>query len=170
MEEEGRRRPGALFVGIGVAILMLVVASNVFGWRLGPLTSFFEDAILLPVVMILVGRALNRRARRSPSDFPPQPMPRTSAPPRRQPEPPPKAPTPPVTTQLPPAPPVVSESKPPTVGAETRPAMTTPRPPAAVAQSGNPHEVHRARSSAEMIAEAKRKLADRRDQRPNAAN
>jgi hypothetical protein len=48
--------------------------------------------------------------------------------------------------------------------------MTTARPPAAVAQSGNPHEVHRARSSEEMIAEAKRKLAERRSQRPNAAN
>jgi hypothetical protein len=179
MNDEQRRRPGAFFTVLGVAILGLIVASNVFGFRLGPLTSFFEDAILFPIALLFVGRALNRRANQSRAEVPPVRPARTNFPP--------PAPKPVERPRLETAPfpdpillspdsahevAVTTRTAPP-VSATTHTTIApkpVPQPPAIQAQAGRSHEVHHMKSSEEMVAEAKRKLADRHTQRPKAAN
>jgi hypothetical protein len=174
MDEEGRRGPGSLLVGLGVAIFAVVVAANIFDLRLGPIASFFEDALLLPIGLIFVGRALNRRAAgRHQTQVPPQPRPPRTARPSgaefpplgRTEAPPPQERPQPATTPAPkPKPVVATTPSPPSA------SRSVPPPPAIAAQSINPHEVHRARSSEDMIAEAKRRLAEKKTQRPNAAS
>ncbi|MCI0679680.1 MAG: hypothetical protein L0Z63_11655 [Actinobacteria bacterium] len=162
MNDQPRRRPGSALIALGIVILALIVASNVLGWRI---PGFLEDAILLPIVLIFVGRALNRRGRRAeiPQPSPPQrgippfpqERPRSTPPPVESPRP--VERTAPIPAERPAPPSAPAE---PAIPVSTEPPPT-PRPPT----TGS-----RPRSSAEMIEDAKRRLAPKKPQRPKAAD
>jgi hypothetical protein len=170
MDDEPRRGPGALILGLGVAMLVLVFLARALDWRLPPSLGFLDDNLFLPIILVLVGRGMLRSSRR------PRPttvaMPRQSGPSAPQPRPrrvelPPsryEAPDAAETTASPAPLPVTPAPAPtpaparPTQHVPPRP-VTEPARPIAVPK---PAPEGHGKTSKEMIAEAKRRLGERK--------
>jgi hypothetical protein len=163
MEPTSRDRRGALLVVAGVVLFGIVLLSRIFG---GPVLGFFDN-FLFPIVLVAVGRTMVRRSRRppiltipeqkrpprAPRPSRPEPAPRVERPSRVEPtprvEP---APAPRVEPTPAPPPPVGRPATPAPQPRSARPVHPVPTPPAR----------QQPVSSEEMIAEAKRRLSERR--------
>jgi hypothetical protein len=153
-------------LGLGIAIFVFVFLARALDWRLGPFLGFFENNLFLPIILVLVGRGMMRRSRQQgPSTvaIPRQPRP-PAPPPRPRPVEPPAYQIPDFPELTPaPAPPAPAPTPQPTprqTPTPHRPATEPTRPVAGPAKPGA--ESHHGKSSEEMIAEAKRRLGDRR--------
>jgi hypothetical protein len=153
VDDERGRSPGRILVVIGVLVFAFVILANVLDWRLGPILGFFEDNLFLPVILIFVGRLINRRAKRQAAE--PEQPPLTG----RRPAPPPFPPLPgDYPTQPKAPPPKAAEPKSPAPAEE-------PVGPIAVPPKAHPTTSHTTpvvKTSAEMIAEAKRRMSEKR--------
>lgn len=184
MSEDGRSVRGNILVTIGFLLFALAIFGPIAGIPRNPISDFVEDLVLLPVIMIFVGRSMQRRAKRQKTEAGTSGAPTTGGNPGWMEE----GRLPTLEDMLRPKPvPVLrtpqSASRQPAKAPSTAPeppAVTQPRPsapatmPAGVpvpyvsgARAIQPHypkpgEGPRPKTSEEMIVEAKRRLNEKR--------
>lgn len=163
MSEESRKlNPGGLLVALGFFIFGAVIVAGYFGRTI----PVFGQNLFIPILMILVGRAMSRRSR-SQTASPPHPVPQTQRrPPARSAPPPPRSltnrpeastPTPPDEIVVAPMPTPKREAPPaPRAAQVKRPDPVHYPMPAKIERARS--EAARPKTSAEMIAEAKERL------------
>jgi hypothetical protein len=156
-------------VGIGIAIFAFVLLARALDWRLGPVLSFFEGNLFLPIILVLVGRGMMRRARLPSTTVPIPRQPRAPAP-KPAPRPVERPTTTPQVADFPELTPTLAPPTPPPATAPRhspappRPGAEPPKPMARHLPEPGPHPpvAHPGKTSEEMIAEAKRRLEHRK--------